>query len=249
MTHFDFSSARVLVTGGSNGIGQGIARAFAEAGAHVTITGTRGSAADYKEDGHDLGAFDYAQLNVLDGAAIDALPASLSGLDVLVNNAGSTRPFEEWQPDVFAESVQINLIAAFRMSVACKPLLVKSELVGGASILNNASMAAYFASAGSMNPGYGVAKAGIVLLTKNLGSAWATDGIRVNAVAPGLIETNMTAPLKDMPEESKQLMDRTPMERFGKPADVAGPMLFFASAAASYVTGQTLCVDGGFSLA
>ena len=111
MTHFDFASARVLVTEASNGIDPGIARACAEAAAHVTITGTRGSAADYKDDGHDLDAFDYAQLNVLDGAAIDALSASLSGLDVLVNNAGSTRPFEEWQPDVFAESVQINLIA------------------------------------------------------------------------------------------------------------------------------------------
>jgi NAD(P)-dependent dehydrogenase (short-subunit alcohol dehydrogenase family) len=249
MTLFDFSSARVLVTGGSNGIGLGIAQAFAEAGAHVTITGTRSSESDYSEDGQDRGAFDYKQLDLRDNASIDALPASLERLDVLVNNAGSTRPFEEWQPDVFAEAVQINLIAAFRMSVACKPLLEKSALAGGASILNNASMAAYFASAGSMNPGYGVAKAGIVLLTKNLGSAWVKEGIRVNAVAPGLIETNMTSPLKDMPEESKQLMDRTPMERFGKPADVAGPMLFFASAAASYVTGQTLCVDGGFSLA
>ena len=246
MSNFDFSSARVLVTGGSGGIGLGIARAFAAAGAHVTITGTRASAGDYDED---LGDFDYAQLDVRDAPAIDALPRKLKSLDILVNNAGSTKPFEEWQPDTFEESVQINLFAAFRMSTACKPLLAKSTLEGGASILNNASMAAYFASAGSMNPGYATAKAGIVLLTKNLGSHWAADGIRVNAVAPGLIETHMTEPLKDMPEATKQLMDRTPMGRFGTPVDVAGPMLFFASPAASYVTGQTLCVDGGFSLA
>jgi len=94
-----------------------------------------------------------------------------------------------------------------------------------------------------------VGVAGIVLLTKNLGSAWASDGIRVNAVAPGLIETNMTAPLKDMPEASQQLMDRTPMQRWGTPDDIAGPALFFASSAASFVTGQTLCIGGGFSLA
>jgi NAD(P)-dependent dehydrogenase (short-subunit alcohol dehydrogenase family) len=168
---------------------------------------------------------------------------------VLVNNAGSTKVFEEWQPAIFEESVQINLVAAFRMCVACKPLLLKSNLVGGASILNNASMAAYFASAGETNPGYAVAKAGIVLLTKNLGSAWASDGIRVNAIAPGLIETNMTARLMGMPERAQPLMDRTPMKRWGTPADIAGPMLFFASPAAAFVTGQTLCVDGGFSLA
>jgi NAD(P)-dependent dehydrogenase (short-subunit alcohol dehydrogenase family) len=110
-------------------------------------------------------------------------------------------------------------------------------------------MAAYFASAGETNPGYAVAKAGIVLLTKNLGSAWASDGIRVNAIAPGLIETNMTARLMGMPERAQPLMDRTPMKRWGTPADIAGPMLFFASPAAAFVTGQTLCVDGGFSLA
>jgi len=246
MNPLDFRDAHVLVTGGSNGIGLAIARAFATAGAHVSVTGRHASAADYE---HDLEAFDYFQLDLLDTAAIDALPGKLQALDVLVNNAGSTKVFEEWQPEVFGESVGINLVAVFRMCVACKPLLTQSTLVGGASILNNASMAAYFASAGEMNPGYATAKAGIVLLTKNLGSAWASDGIRVNAVAPGLIETNMTAPLKDMPEASQQLMDRTPMQRWGAPDDIAGPALFFASPAASFVTGQTLCIDGGFSLA
>jgi NAD(P)-dependent dehydrogenase (short-subunit alcohol dehydrogenase family) len=98
-------------------------------------------------------------------------------------------------------------------------------------------------------PGYGAAKAGIVQMTMNLGVAWAADRIRVNAVAPGLIETNMTAPMKGIEALEKPELDRTPMRRWGTPEDVVPAFLFLASPAARFVTGQTLCVDGGYSVA
>ncbi len=246
---FDFAGTHVLVTGGSNGIGLAIARAFTHAGAAVTITGTRAAAADYP---HDLSRFAYCRLDLRDHAAIDALAAKVTSLDVLVNNAGANfagirDARTEWTPDTFEESVRINLFGAFRLALACKQRLSESQLDGGSSVLNMASMSSFFAV--PFVPGYGAAKAGIVQMTKNLATAWAADGIRVNAVAPGQIETDMTAPVKTMPELEKALLARTPLARWGTPEDVAPAFLFLASPAARFITGQTLCVDGGWSIA
>jgi NAD(P)-dependent dehydrogenase (short-subunit alcohol dehydrogenase family) len=241
---FDFAGARILVTGGSNGIGLAVAKGFADAGAHVTITGTRGAPADY---GHDLSRFAYRRLDVRDAAAVDRLPQDLPGLDVLVNNAGASfaRQPSEWDPAVFEESLRINLAAAFRLAVACKPLLVASRLDGGASVLNVASMASFAAVAPV--PGYGAAKAGIVQMTQNLAVAWAADRIRVNAVAPGLIATAMTAGMRGVDAAERPFLERTPLRRWGEPADVVPVFLFLASAGARFVTGQTWCVDGGYT--
>jgi 3-oxoacyl-[acyl-carrier protein] reductase len=243
---FDFAGAEVLVTGGTSGIGHAIARAFASAGASVTVTGTRAAAADYDTD---LEQFAYRQCRMTEPAEIDAVASNCDRLDVLVNNAGQNLPGgrNEYEPSVFEEAVAVNLFGAFRMASATRELLARSDIEGGASVVNLGSMASFFGI--EMVPGYGAAKAGVVQLTKTLAVGWAKHGIRVNAVAPGVVETNMTKPMMPYEQLTAPLLARTPMGRFATPEDIAPAVLFLASPAARYVTGQTLAVDGGFSVA
>ncbi len=245
-TAFDFAGAHVLVTGGTSGIGHAIAHAFASADAHVTITGTKASPAAYDTD---LAPFTYRQCQMTEPAAIEAVAARCDRLDVLVNNAGQNLPGgrSEYEPDVFEETVAVNLFGAFRMASATREVLAASDLVGGASVVNLGSMSSFFGI--EMVPGYGAAKAGIVQLTKTLAVAWAKHGIRVNAVAPGVVDTNMTKPMMPFDQLTAPLLARTPMGRFADAHEIAPAVLFLASSAAAYVTGQTLAVDGGFSVA
>lgn len=242
---FDFSGARVLVTGGTAGIGHAIGHAFATAGATVTVTGTRGSADEYDTD---LSRFCYHQCRLSEPGEIEAVAASLDGLDVLVNNAGQVFPggLDESDPAGFEASVAVNLTGAYRLAVACHAHLAASELEGGASIVNLASMSSYFGI--EIVPGYGAAKTGILGMTRTLAMKWARDGIRVNAVAPGIIETNMTAPMVASEAMSGPLFARIALGRWGTPEEIAPPVLFLASPGARYITGQSLPIDGGFSI-
>lgn len=243
---FDYGGARVLVTGGTSGIGEGIARAYVAAGADVTITGTRASADEY--EGKDFSGFRFLSLDVRDAKAIENVAEVIPSLDILVNNAGAAFPGgrDEHDPDVFEEALRINLTSAYRLARACHGKLTKSGLPGGASVIGIASMTSFFGL--ELVPGYGAAKAGLVQMTKTLAIEWATQRIRVNAVAAGLIRSRMTAPMLAEPSLGGPFLARTPLGREGRPDEIAGAVLFLTSSAATYVTGTTLVVDGGFSI-
>jgi len=242
---FDFSGAAVLVTGGTSGIGHAVATAFAGAGAAVTVTGTRGSQGDYDTE---LGGFSYHQLEMTDPASIDALLGALGALDVLVNNAGANLPGgrDEWEPETFATALTLNLVGPMRLTTGCRRRLAASTMDGGASVVNMASMSAFRSV--PIVPGYGSAKAGLVALTGNLARHWVHDGIRVNAVAPGVIDTPMTAPMAVFTELLDAELAHTPMGRMGTPDEIVGAVQFLSSSAAGYITGHTLAVDGGYLL-
>ena len=165
-----------------------------------------------------------------------------------MNNAGANFPGgrDEWEPDVFASSLTLNLAGPMRLTTGVRRLLAASTLAGGASVINIASLSAFRSV--PIVPGYGSAKAGLVALTGNLARHWVDDGIRVNAVAPGVIDTPMTAPMAHFPELLDAELAHTPMGRLGTPGDVVGAVLFLASSAAGFITGHTLVVDGGYLL-
>lgn len=246
-SHFDFSGARVLVTGGTSGIGAAIAAAYREAGAQVTITGTRAAVSDYDED---LSLYRYESLDIESAEQIAALGSRCEGLDILVNNAGLALPslgLDEYDPEVFSRAVNMHLVGAYRMSCACRDQLAASALPGGASIVGIASMSSYFGI--GLVPGYGAAKTGLLGMTRALAVEWGKLGIRVNAVAAGLTASRMTAATFENPQWAQPTLARTPLGRLGKPGDIVGAVLFLTSAQAGWITGQALPIDGGFTIA
>ncbi len=231
----------MLVTGGTSGIGQAIALACAAEGARVTVTGASGAAvAQSRAEAPHLTAL---ALDAQDRDGVARYIDGLDRLDHLVNAAGIIRRSAEHDPDVFDQVIDVNLSGTMRMCTLARPLLAGR----GGSILNIASMLSFFG--GGLAPGYAASKGGVAQLTKSLAIAYAADGIRVNAIAPGWIETPLTQALRDDPARRQAVIARTPMGRWGRPQDIAGPALFLASPLAAFVTGAILPVDGGYLVA
>ena len=229
MTDSQDKAPTALVTGAAGGIGGALLSAFRDAG--------------YRVIGVDCAAAAGVRtLDVADPAAVAAFAATLETLDVLINAAGVLRLRQEYDPAEFARVVDINLTGTMRMALACRPALAKA----GGAIVNIASMHAIFGA--PLSPAYAASKAGVVQLTKSLAVAWAEDGIRVNAIAPGWIETPMTLPARSDAARNRAILERTPLGRWGTPADLVGPALFLASDAARFITGAVLPVDGGYSV-
>lgn len=237
---FDFTGRRVLITGGTNGMGNAMAHGFRKLGAAVTVTGTKPRDA-YDSDLHGL---DVRQFDAGDPDQVERLIDSIEALDVLINNGAMVLyRGQEFDMEGFRRVMEVNLNAVMRLCNGFRPKLAKQR----GCIVNVASLAAYGAVRG--NPAYGASKAGVVSLTKTLAVAFAKDNIRVNGLAPGYVKTNITEVSHTNDAISDAIVQGTPMRRWGEPVDMVGPTLFLASNdVAGFVTGQTIMADGGYAL-
>ncbi len=231
-------SRTALITGGTRGIGAGIAHALAEAGYRVIACGL--SEAECQAFPPHQGI----STRVLDVTSETSVAEAIAGcdrLDLLVNCAGVIqRGGREFEIEAFRLTLEVNLVGTMRMCVAAKPLLAACR----GAIVNTASMLTFQGS--PFVPGYAASKGGVGQLTKSLAAAWAAEGIRVNAIAPGWIETELTRPLVEDAVRSAPILARTPMNRWGTPEDIGGVVVFLASDAARFVTGAIIPIDGGY---
>ena len=232
---FSVRGKHVLITGGTGGIGGAFAKAFLDHGAHVTVADMVAP-----KDRTDP-RIRYEQLDVRDDAAVEALAVRVSQLDVLIHCAGRVAPFEEYKTEVFKDILDIHLVGNLRLANAFRPNLKASK----GCLINIGSMHSYFGS--PRVPAYSAAKTAVVSLTKSLAIAFVEDGIRVNAIAPGWIKTELTRPARENPEFNSRVIARIPGGKWAEAEDLAGAAIFLASPASKLINGVTIPVDGGYS--
>ncbi|WP_425419441.1 SDR family oxidoreductase [Oricola indica] len=247
---FDLSGKTALVTGCRRGIGRAIANALAEAGADIVgvSAGLETLGSDVERDVLAAGRrFDAYRCDFSDRAALHSFLEQLDedghSIDILVNNAGTIRraPAAEHSDEDWDHVIEVDLSAPFVLTREIGRRMIQR---GSGKIVFVASVLSF---QGGINvPSYASAKAGVAQLTRSLANEWASMGINVNAVAPGYIATDNTAALQADDKRSAELMARVPAKRWGEPADIAGPVVFLASEAASFVHGSILPVDGGW---
>ena len=251
-TAFDLSTRVAIVTGGNGGIGLGIARGLAAAGATIAVAGRNAdkSAAAVREL-VALGARAVAiGVDVADEASCHAMVKAavehFGRLDILVNNAGTNirKPPQDYSLAEWNTLQTVNLTSAFVCAQAAYPEMVKA---GGGKIINIGSMMSIFGA--SFTTPYATSKGGIVQMSRAMACAWAKDNIQVNCVLPGWIDTDLTrGARKDVAGLHERVLARTPAGRWGDPADFAGIAVFLASAASDFLTGTAIPVDGGYSV-
>ena len=233
---FSVSGMHVLISGGCGGIGSAFAKAFLLNGAQVTVT-------DLKPPHDDLvkAGARYEQLDVTSDEAVEAIAKKIGKLDVLIHCAGKLIRWEEHKPEVFRNIVDIHLFGNVRLAAAFRPHLKATK----GCIINIASMYSYFGA--PQVPAYASAKTAIIGLTKSLALAYAEDEIRVNAIAPGWIATEISRGGRENPEFNEKLMSRLPNKRWADPEELAGTAIFLASPASNLINGVTIPVDGGYT--
>lgn len=244
MNDTDFTGKQVLVVGGTSGIGNGIARAFRTRGAQVEVWGTRARAEDYDPaEGSDLTGLRYQQVDVGAPEAIAQAEHGADRLDILVLSQGIVAyKRAEFEREGWDKVMSVNLDSLIHCCEKFREQLAEAN----GSIVMISSVSGVRANIG--NPAYAASKAGAISLTKTLGQAYARDGIRVNGVAPGLVDTKLTKVTTSNPDRMKGALRAIPLRRAGAPSEIAGGVLFLASPLASYVCGQTLFIDGGMTL-
>ena len=246
---FRLDGTVALVTGASTGLGAAMAVALAEAGADVAAHGNARSPADTCARIERCGRRAAAVVGDLSdravsGRLVDETIDRLGRLDILVNNAGLIRraPAAQFTDEDWDHVIEVNLTSAFRLARAAGRYMIASGR--GGKIVNIASVLSF--QGGITVPSYAAAKGGMAQLTKALANEWAANGINVNAIAPGYMETTVTTALREDPSRNRQILERIPAGRWGVPADLAGAVVFLASSAASYLHGHVLVVDGGW---
>lgn len=245
----ELTGRTAVVIGATSGLGRAIALGLARSGASVVPTGRRANLAgevaeEIRANGGD--AFG-ATVDVGVPSSIKTLKDSVcshfGGVDILVNAAGITarKPTVEVSDDDWNSIMDANLTGMLR---ACREFYEPLKASGRGRIVNIASLSSFVAF--HEVAAYGVSKAGVLALTRSLGSEWSRDGINVNALVPGVFRTDLNAELLDNSERGRELLTRTPMKRFGRPEELVGAAVFLSSDAASFITGQFIAVDGGF---